>query len=54
MQYVRTQDSIVEVSQVTPAIEAAMWQILGEDKPVRQTFEELQRQMVNLAQNIKM
>ena len=53
MQYVRTQDSIVEVPQVTPAIEAAMWQILGEDKPVRQTFEELQRQMVNLAQNIK-
>jgi sn-glycerol 3-phosphate transport system substrate-binding protein len=53
MQYVRTQDSIVEVPQVTPTIEAHMWQILSEDKPVRQTFEELQRQLVNLAAAVK-
>jgi sn-glycerol 3-phosphate transport system substrate-binding protein len=53
MQYVRTQDSIVEVPQVTPMIEAAMWQILSEDRPVRQTFEELQRQLVGLAQGMK-
>ncbi len=53
MQYVRTQDSIVEVPQATLTIEAAMWQILGEDKPVRQTFEELNRQLVNLAANVK-
>ncbi len=53
MQYVRTQDSIVEVPQVTPAVQTFMWQILGEDKPVRQTFEELGRQMVSLAANVK-
>jgi sn-glycerol 3-phosphate transport system substrate-binding protein len=53
MQHVRTQDSIVEVPQVTPTIEAAMWQILSEDRPVRQTFDELQRQLVVLAQGAK-
>jgi sn-glycerol 3-phosphate transport system substrate-binding protein len=53
MQFVRTQDSIVEVPQVTPTVEAHMWQILGEDKPVRQTFEELNRQLVNLASSVK-
>jgi sn-glycerol 3-phosphate transport system substrate-binding protein len=53
MQYVRTQDSIAEVPQATPAIDAAVWSILSEDKPVRQTFEELNRQLVVLAQNVK-
>lgn len=53
MQYVRTQDSIVEVPQVTPAIEAQMWQVLGEDKAPRPVMEELARQMTNLAANVK-
>ena len=52
MQHVRTQDSIVEVPQVTPTIEAHLWSILAEDKPVRQTLEELQRQMTTLAQSV--
>jgi hypothetical protein len=41
MQYARTRDSIAEVPQATPTIEAAVWSILSEDKPVRQTFEEI-------------
>lgn len=53
MQYVRTQDSIVEVPQVTPAIEAQMWQVLGEDKASRPVMEELARQLTNLAANVK-
>jgi sn-glycerol 3-phosphate transport system substrate-binding protein len=53
MQYVRTQDSIVEVPQVTPAIEAHMWQVLGEDKTPRAVMEELARQMTTLAASVK-
>ncbi|HET9452376.1 MAG TPA: ABC transporter substrate-binding protein, partial [Aggregicoccus sp.] len=53
MQYVRTQDSIVEVPQVTPAIESFMWQALGEDKTPRAVMEELARQMTSLASSIK-
>lgn len=53
MQHVRTQDSIVEVPQVTPAVEATIWSILSEDKPVRQAFDDLQRQMVTLSQGVK-
>ena len=53
MQYVRTQDSIVEVPQVTPAIEAHMWQVLGEDKLARPVMEELGRQMTTLAASVK-
>lgn len=53
MQYVRTQDSIVEVPQVTPAVQATMWSIFSEDKPVRQSFEDLRRQMETLAKDVK-
>jgi hypothetical protein len=53
MQFVRTQDSIVEVPQVTPAVQATMWSIFSEDKPVRQAFDDLQRQMETLAASIK-
>ena len=53
MQYVRTQDSIVEVPQVTPTIEAHMWQVLGEDKAPRAVMEELGRQMTTLASSVK-
>jgi sn-glycerol 3-phosphate transport system substrate-binding protein len=53
MQYVRTQDSIVEVPQVIGAIEATMWQVLSEDRPVRQAFEDLQRQMQQLGQSVR-
>jgi ABC-type glycerol-3-phosphate transport system substrate-binding protein len=53
MQYVRIQDSIVEVPRAPPAIEAAMWQLLGEDRPARQTFEDMRRQLALLAQRVK-
>ena len=53
MQYVRTQDSIVEVPQVTPAIESFMWQALGEDKTPRSVMDELARQMTSLAASVK-
>ena len=29
-----------------------MWKILSEDQPVRQAFEDLERQMTNLAQDV--
>lgn len=53
MQYVRTQDSIVEVPQATPMIEAAMRQVLSEQVPAKTAFEELQRQLTVLAQGVR-
>ena len=53
MQYVRTQDSIAEVPQATRTIEEHMQQVLFEQKLVRTVFEELQRQLTVLAQDVR-
>ncbi|HEV2122960.1 MAG TPA: ABC transporter substrate-binding protein [Chloroflexota bacterium] len=50
MQYVRTQDSIVEVPQGTVTIEAAMERVLFSEVPAKTAFDDLQRELVVLAQ----
>lgn len=53
MAYVRTQDSIAEVPQATPAIQQHMQQVLFDQKPAATVFDELQRQLTQLAQNVR-
>ncbi|HEV2125142.1 MAG TPA: ABC transporter substrate-binding protein [Chloroflexota bacterium] len=51
MQYVRTQDPIVGVPQVTPTIHKAMTEVLIEQALPRSAFEELQRQLAVLVES---
>jgi sn-glycerol 3-phosphate transport system substrate-binding protein len=50
MQYVRTQDSIVEVPQGTVTIEAAMDRVLFGQMAPKAAFEDLQRELAVLAE----
>jgi sn-glycerol 3-phosphate transport system substrate-binding protein len=50
MQHVRTQDSIVEVPQATVTIEAAMERVLLGQVPAKTAFDDLQRELVVLAE----
>ena len=53
MQFVRTQDSIAEAPGAPAAIEGAIREVAMEGKNVRATLDELQRNLTNLAEQVR-
>jgi sn-glycerol 3-phosphate transport system substrate-binding protein len=53
MQFVRTQDSIAEVTGAPAAIEDAIREVMVDGKNVKATLDELQRKLTALAQDAR-